>query len=333
MCLIIHIPYTEKAIKFSCAEIANWYKRNRDGMGCMYDGVAYKCLGNEKDFVQFFYTHYLEARSLQSDIAFHTRMRTHGDIDVANCHPYPVENNGFLIHNGVMSRYGKHCNDKKSMSDTHWFIKETFEPLTRGNAHTNPTVKRLLEEHIGQSNKLVHMDYDGVLTIYNKESGVTWRGCWFSNTYAWELPDELKPKPYVSPQQQSFSGTEMEIWQPAPQWTKSYIHPVKPTPPGIRTARRGRIDTSKPGWSLQEEVLSGEYDRYLDSLQDKARMVETLTDSELVELFFDENYTTIAMPMGIFNKADAWRAVKNPQTRVKICEKFQQPVEDNREVF
>jgi hypothetical protein len=118
-------------------------------------------------------------------------MRTHGAIDLLNCHPYEVLNRAehgidlWLMHNGILST-GNKANPK--MSDTWHYIADYLRPMLAGNPDFafHPAFKALIEDHIGGSNKFVIMDNEGRQVVINESAGVYWAGLWLSNTYAWD---------------------------------------------------------------------------------------------------------------------------------------------------
>jgi len=134
------------------------------------------------------------------DCAFHLRMRTHGDIDLLNCHPYEILNRSehgldlWLMHNGVLAT-GNRADITKS--DTWHYIQDYLKPMLASNPDFafHPSFKALIEDHIGGSNKFVIMDNEGRQTVINQSSGVYWGGLWLSNTYAWTSSKSAKNHP------------------------------------------------------------------------------------------------------------------------------------------
>lgn len=196
MCILISKPATTD---FKEEWVADFFTRNSDGYGVMYIDeadperrmVCYeKGLGKLQDWMDFYEKH------KHRECCFHLRMKTHGHIDMANCHPYIVsgfdqESGGFgleehpvlLMHNGVLG-----CgNDKdRSKSDTWHYVREFLRPILTGNRAFmyTPQFKDLIEKHIGASNKFALLGPGGTVLI-NKSAGVEFDGAWFSNTYAW----------------------------------------------------------------------------------------------------------------------------------------------------
>lgn len=198
MCLLV--IQSEKAPLLPFAWLENFYQSNQDGVGVMYaDGgnlIVKKILPkNTQEFAQFY-----ESEIAGRFCAFHLRMKTHGDINLANCHPYEILNQQehgidlWLMHNGILAT-GNSLD--KTKSDTWHYIANYLKPMLGKNpdfAFTN-AFKKLIENHIGQSNKFVLMDNNGRHQVINEHQGVNWGGLWLSNTYAWTAPmDAIRVK-------------------------------------------------------------------------------------------------------------------------------------------
>lgn len=197
MCLLFVKPAS--ADHLTEAQVADFFTRNSDGYGAMYakDGVLYtsKALGTKAEWVKF----YMDHQAMGIDMAFHLRMKTHGAIDLENCHPYPVYNfDGVptadiavaMMHNGVLST-GNSADHTKS--DTWHYVRDYIHALTHGNPSVifNPKFAEVISKHIGGGNKFVLMDSSGNTQIINKSSGIEWNGIWFSNTYAWQPHNDV----------------------------------------------------------------------------------------------------------------------------------------------
>jgi hypothetical protein len=188
MCLLI--TQSQHSPKLSDAWLEDFYDYNSDGVGVMYVNngnlVIEKVLPeNAHQFVAFYREH-IEGR----DCAFHLRMRTHGDTDLENCHPYEVLNQAehgidlWLMHNGVLATGNSKDTSK---SDTWHYIRDYLRPMLADNpgyAFTQGFAD-IIGTHIGSSNKFVLMDDQGRVAVINRSSGVYWAGLWLSNTYAW----------------------------------------------------------------------------------------------------------------------------------------------------
>lgn len=194
MCLLFFKP---ASVKFSDAQLADFWKHNRDGFGVMFakNNVLHidKGIGSVQDWIDF------HRKYENEDACWHTRMRTHGDIDFENCHPYTVywpegkeqiDLPVALMHNGVL-RFGNAADHTKS--DTWHYIRNFIHPLTKKDPDVifSKEFGEIIGEHIGKNNKFALMDATGRIQIVNRASGVNWNGVWFSNTYAWSARDNV----------------------------------------------------------------------------------------------------------------------------------------------
>ncbi len=173
------------------------YEHNSDGLGIMYaTSKGLKVIKKLPKTVA-------EARSLISampsddrQLAMHWRMRTHGHIDLSNCHPYEVSATTQLMHNGVL-----HTGNGKdtSRSDTYHFIQDYLRTIPDDTLH-NEQFQLILGDMIG-NNRFAIMSEDGRLSVVNKQQGIEFEGVWFSNTYAMDasiLFPERKKKPVTT---------------------------------------------------------------------------------------------------------------------------------------
>jgi glutamine amidotransferase len=182
MCIAIYKPEGKVIDK---ATLQECYRSNPDGAGFMYS--QNKKLHIEKGFFSFdsFYNAYKAHERKQAVI--HFRIKTHGKIDTANCHPFSVNNSIGFVHNGVISGYGD-----ADFSDTVRFNEAILRPLVNkwGNlALFQDPVIELIESRIGYS-KLVFLDRHGNHKIMNESKGQWDDGVWYSNN---------SYKPYVAP--------------------------------------------------------------------------------------------------------------------------------------
>lgn len=186
MCIIV---LDKVGGKITEEQIRNMYTRNSDGFGIVpLEGQRrpHK-IGNPSSADEIVDMWKVFAGK---PYAMHLRLKTHGDIDVENCHPYALfeGENEWLFHNGVMASVVPTV-DKK-MSDT-WHLAQFF---------INPMGPKIFEylkqEHfrecfgkmIGTTNKLLFVSQDEVALV-NEKSG-TWRDSdlWLSNTFAVDTP-------------------------------------------------------------------------------------------------------------------------------------------------
>lgn len=240
MCLLL--TQSKSSPILSDEWLSDFYSYNQDGVGVMFahhgELIIKKIIPNTaQEFIDF-YRENISGR----DCAFHLRMRTHGDIDLLNCHPYEILNKAqhgldlWLMHNGVLST-GNRADITKS--DTWHYIQDYLKPMLSGNPDFafHPSFKALIEDHIGGSNKFVIMDNEGRQTVINQSSGVYWGGLWLSNTYAWTSSKSAKNHPVnlkkakkqiaEKPEKVVYKYSKYAEWDsyyPAPAW--SYDKPA-----------------------------------------------------------------------------------------------------------
>lgn len=180
MCILIHHP---AGTHFSQDQLLDFFSKNSDGFGAIVkrgDTVeVLKSIGTFEEINAL----YIEQVSGYEAI-IHFRMKTHGAIDIANCHPYEVVPGVWMAHNGVLST-GNHKDPK--MSDTWHYIQDFLKPVLEQDVTLihNPGFQRMIASHIGASNKFGFMNQDGEVVLINEASGVWHQEIWYSNTYAW----------------------------------------------------------------------------------------------------------------------------------------------------
>lgn len=180
MCILIHHPVNTK---FAVEQLQDFYNKNPDGFGAIVkhgDTVkTVKSVGAIAEIIELY-----KAEVEGNEAIIHFRMKTHGEVNTDNCHPYEVVPGLWMAHNGVLSTGN---DEDKSMSDTWHYIKNFIAPIIKQDKSMlfNPAFQALISDHIGRNNKFGFMDESGKIVIINKSSGITHKGVWYSNTYAW----------------------------------------------------------------------------------------------------------------------------------------------------
>lgn len=172
----------------------NSYLNNEDGCGMAWIDEH----GKIQTFKSLTYPEFLakfkeveEQYGATSDMLIHFRIKTHGQVDIANCHPFVINDKSAFIHNGTIKEVSV-CKDK---SDTRMFNEEVLQFLPEG-WETNVGIIKMMESFIGWS-KLCILNVDTGLHIINEKKGSWDEGIWYSN-------DSHKRKPYKS---SDYSGT------------------------------------------------------------------------------------------------------------------------------
>ena len=173
-------------------------KNNPDGGGIMYENKGKIYMERSLDTKKIIEVYYLLRDYYPNKPLFiHFRIATDGDIDVQNCHPYKVSNKVSVMHNGILINYSNRNTDQ---SDTRLFIGDILSNIPEEQLYTN-WMRKLLQQAIGQYNKLVFLNSQGRFMIVNEDMG-HWdkqKLNWFSNiTYQRPLRKKGK-KVFITP--------------------------------------------------------------------------------------------------------------------------------------
>ena len=178
MCIAIYKP-AEKSITKDTLKTC--FTNNPDGAGFSYINTDYMGISRMKIKKYMKFDDFWRAYSKAIDIApnspflIHFRIGTHGEKTTYNCHPFFVNKELTFIHNGIISGVGT---DKRK-SDTQLFNDKVLKKLPKGWQY-NEGIQTLVESFIGGS-KLIMMDINGDVTIFNENKGVWDNDCWYSN--------------------------------------------------------------------------------------------------------------------------------------------------------
>lgn len=167
--------------------LRNSADNNPDGFGFTYvrediTGVRKVVIKKSMDF-ETFLRQYKRAfkNNPESPFLIHCRIATHGTVNKFNCHPFRIDNETTFIHNGIITGVGV---DAK-MSDTQLFNEKILKKLPEGWRESEG-IKMLLEKYLFGS-KVITLDINRKVNIYNESSGHWKDGIWYSNyTYSYE---------------------------------------------------------------------------------------------------------------------------------------------------
>ncbi len=175
MCVIICKP-ADKAI--SDHDIKNAHRVNSDGFGYMYYDKELKDIVAKKGVFSSDVPILKMVGSLQDkEVVFHFRIKTHGEISNAACHPFRVtdkEKHGmtiYVMHNGTISGMSGKVNE----SDTQIFVNKYLHKILKHNPMLieEPEFKDLIESKIGRWNKLCFMYGEGKILRFNEGEWIT----------------------------------------------------------------------------------------------------------------------------------------------------------------
>jgi predicted glutamine amidotransferase len=158
---------------------SGWY-RNSDGGGFAY------CDENGKVVIKKGYMKYNDFQKAYADAVHqygenspflvHMRIRTSGDVNPANCHPFKTRN-GAMIHNGSMFnpdsvRSGERKSDTRIFAESLHNILVLEDLLVAGDD---------IISEIGRNNKLAFLFDGGKMLILNEAAGFWDDDIWYSN--------------------------------------------------------------------------------------------------------------------------------------------------------
>ena len=127
---------TKNQASFTYDEIVNMMRTNPHGAGMMWnDGISIKYRKGYFDAKEF-YDDYIKVRSMPTtkEIAIHARIGTGSNIDVANCHPFPITSvkkrlkashgscDVGVMMNGIIG------SSTKELSDTALYVLSNLKP-------------------------------------------------------------------------------------------------------------------------------------------------------------------------------------------------------------
>lgn len=177
MCIIVMKP-AGKTIPNERLE--TMWRKNSDGAGFMYaeDGKLHivKGLMTLERFKNA-----LESVGQENKIVMHFRIRTQGAVKEEMTHPFWVNANLGMAHNGTIAKVSSETTNLRSDSAAFALMlsREYADPLV---AIKNKFHRDMIEAYIGSQNKLVFMDNTGDTWILNESAGTWEDGVWYSNT-------------------------------------------------------------------------------------------------------------------------------------------------------
>jgi predicted glutamine amidotransferase len=177
--MCIAILKTKKGI-ITDNELRNSFNSNPDGAGIAY--TVNKKLIIEKGIfdVNEFIIKVRNAENIcDNNMLIHCRIGTSGIKDERNTHPFYVNDNVCLIHNGVLDIEVPKGSD---INDTQIFIKKFMKDIKANDLMHNKCVQELIAKTIDTRNKFVLLDNKGYYKIINEKAGHWKNDVWFSNS-------------------------------------------------------------------------------------------------------------------------------------------------------
>lgn len=200
MCVIIEKP---AGIEIPACLLRRCLARNPDGWGLMWAEAGRVAV--RKGFGLEPLRAALAGRASRP-LALHLRRRTHGEIRLDQCHPFPVlerERDGedlWMMHNGVIAI----DRPQAERSDSWHFARHVLRPCLRPEPalRREPAFRELLRQAVGAS-RLLLLDGEGRFDWVNRNLGREIAGCWLSTD-----------RPLRPPEPKDASGVPAEFRHP-----------------------------------------------------------------------------------------------------------------------
>ena len=194
MCVIAHVP---AGVELTLDQATAMWKTNDDGGGFGWlDRRNQMRIKTFMEFSEFWNAYKGTVQGYRDrDFLVHFRIGTHGSKTIENVHPFRVDHNTIMAHNGIIRCVQDY---KDGRSDTRVFVEETLPKLPETWLDT-PELRWLVEDAIGSS-KLVFLTNNPKLSatsyILNKKTGDELEnGIWVSNkNWEYNLPGRALPK-------------------------------------------------------------------------------------------------------------------------------------------
>lgn len=176
--MCIAILKTKKG-KITDEALINSFDNNPDGAGIAYtyEGklIVEKGIFNCQEFVRAV----RNAEAIcDSNMLIHCRIGTSGIKDERNTHPFYVNDDLVLIHNGILD---VNVPKGSEINDTQIYINTFLKPFSTLDLIEHTGLHNLIADSIGSGNKFVMMDNTGTYAIINESAGHWNEGVWYSN--------------------------------------------------------------------------------------------------------------------------------------------------------
>lgn len=195
MCIII-VANKNKKIPSEHIKLASELNCDGFGMSASVNNklFVYKSISiNSDDIIKL----YNSIRQVSTgDIVLHFRLATHGDVSDKLCHPFYVNKDLVMFHNGVIrdsvSGYNEHS---KNESDTKAFVNNVLKNFKKG-FQNNKTVMNMISTSVGEYNSLCFLDNTGKTNYTSSGKWVEYNGILYSNP---DVLDDYENCNYINP--------------------------------------------------------------------------------------------------------------------------------------
>jgi hypothetical protein len=178
MCLAIMKPKGKPILE---EYLHNGWLNNDDGAGFCYidenkQFVIHKSMTYE-GFIDV-YKEAVERYGNISDFLIHFRIASKGKTTIDNCHPFIVDKDRVIIHNGTL--YNIAIDKGDGRSDTKVFAEDWLSQLP-ADWEDNKILHLMVEDFISSGSKICMLHRTKGIYIYNEDRGLWTDGVWYSN--------------------------------------------------------------------------------------------------------------------------------------------------------
>lgn len=181
MCIII-VANKNKKIPNEHIKLASELNCDGFGMSASVNNklFVYKSISINSDDIIKLYNSIRQVAT--GDIVLHFRFATHGDISDKLCHPFYVNKDLVMFHNGVEidEDIAGHSCDNKNESDTKAFVNNILKNFKKG-FQKNKNIMNMISKSVGDNNRLCFLDSNGVTTYSSSDLWVELNGILYSN--------------------------------------------------------------------------------------------------------------------------------------------------------
>jgi hypothetical protein len=183
------------------------YDQNGDGCGFAYiQNKKIEIVKGKMEFEKLWNQINDIQKNIETPVLVHFRTRTVGEVDEVNCHPFRIDDNNVMAHNGTIIPFS---NWKSKFSDTILFLYNVLKPLFKRDPGFLKTDfgQYLLEESISMS-RMIILNSDGSYTILNESR---YGGRWDNNI--WYSKDTYLPPPPPKPKKEKGKNSKTYIYK------------------------------------------------------------------------------------------------------------------------
>ena len=181
MCIII-VANKNKKIPSKHIKLANELNCDGFGMSASVNNklFVYKSISINSDDIIKLYNSIRQVAT--GDIVLHFRIATRGNVTDSLCHPFYVNKDLVMFHNGVEidEDIAGHSCGNKDESDTKAFVNNILKNFKKG-FQKNKNIMNMISKSVGDNNRLCFLDSNGVTTYSSSDLWVELNGILYSN--------------------------------------------------------------------------------------------------------------------------------------------------------